>query len=137
MVVHRKGTSHQVPDALSRINVLDASTTAETVANFEESSDELYVERRKQVQQEIDKWPDWRVKGNRLYHLKSDHVKKVIEGTTDRWKLVLPKAFREKIFKENHDLPTAGHLGITKTFLWIAQAYFATSSHAKFVKCTK
>jgi hypothetical protein len=32
--------------------------------------------------------------------------------------------FREKIFKENHDLPTAGHLGITKTFLRIAQAYF-------------
>jgi hypothetical protein len=48
----------------------------------------------------------------------------VIEGTTDRWKLVVPKDFREKIFKENHDLPTAGHLGITKTFLRIAQAYF-------------
>jgi hypothetical protein len=34
------------------------------------------------------------------------------------------KDFREKIFKENHDLPTAGHLGKTKTFLRIAQAYF-------------
>jgi hypothetical protein len=53
-IVHRKGTSHQVPDALSRINVLEVSTTAKTVANFEEPSDEWYeyVERQKQVQQE-------------------------------------------------------------------------------------
>jgi hypothetical protein len=115
--VHRKGTCRQVPDALSRINFLEASTTAETVANFEEPANEWYVERRKQEQ---DKWPDWRVEGN---YLKLDQVEKVIEGT-DRWKLVVRKDFREKVFKENHDLPTAGHLGITKTFLRIVQAYF-------------
>jgi hypothetical protein len=74
--VHRKGTSHQVLDALSRINVLEASTTAETVANFEEPSDEWYVERLKQVQQE----PDWRVAGNQLYHLKLDQVEKSDRG---------------------------------------------------------
>jgi transposase len=123
-VVHRKGTLHQVPDALSRINVLGASTSAESVVDFDDLQDKWYVERRNLVQQEPEKWPDWRVEGNRLYHLKLDQLGKVIDGTTTKWKLVVPKNFREKILGESHDLPTAGHLGITKTFLRIAQTYF-------------
>jgi hypothetical protein len=57
---------------------------AEILAKFEEPSGEWYIDRRKQVQQEPDKWPDWRVW---LYHLKLHQVEKVIDGTTDRWKL--------------------------------------------------
>jgi hypothetical protein len=35
---------------------------------------------------------------------------------------VIQQAINMEILKESHDLPTAGHLGITKTFLYIVQA---------------
>jgi hypothetical protein len=89
-VVHRKGTLHQVPDALSRINAVEAATSAKSLVNFDDPPNEWYIGRRRLVQQEPDKWPDWRVEGNRLYHLHLDQLGKVIDGTTTKWKLAFP-----------------------------------------------
>jgi hypothetical protein len=71
-----------------------------------------------------DKWPDWKVENGRMYHLRLDQLGKVIPGTTDKWKLVVPLDFRARVLEENHDLPHEGHLGITKTFLRISQDFY-------------
>ena len=38
--------------------------------------------------------------------------------------LVLPKCFRQPVLQLAHDLPTAGHLGVTKTTKRILQQYY-------------
>lgn len=42
----------------------------------------------------------------------------------DPWKLCVPKHTRHAVLQENHDLPTAGHLGIAKTTARIVQRYY-------------
>jgi hypothetical protein len=110
-VVHRKGTLHRVPDALSTINAVEAATSAESLVDFDDPPDEWYVERRRLVQQEPAKWPDGRVEGNRLYHHDLDQLGKVNDRKTTKWKLVVPKTFREKILKESRSpySRTPGH----------------------------
>jgi hypothetical protein len=70
------------------------------------------------------KWPDWKVGNWKLYYLYLDQVGKSIDETTDRWKLVVPAEDTEQVLTENHYRPMAGHLGIAKTFLNIAQLYY-------------
>lgn len=46
---------------------------------------------------------------------------------TDRgkaWKLCVPQPLRNRVLRENHDAPTAGHLGIAKTIARISQNYY-------------
>jgi transposase len=120
-VTHRKGNLHKVPDALSIIPELTA-LQMETV-DFSKITDPWYQHRLRQVQESLGDWPDWNVDNGRLYHLRLNLLGSVVEGTIERWKLVVPLDFRHIVFEENHDVPTAGHLGITKTFLRIARSY--------------
>lgn len=40
------------------------------------------------------------------------------------WKLVVPKAARERVLRESHDVPQAGHLGTDKTFRRVVYSYY-------------
>lgn len=40
------------------------------------------------------------------------------------WKLCIPRSLRAQVLAENHDTPTAGHLGIAKTISRVAQNYY-------------
>ena len=43
---------------------------------------------------------------------------------SDPWKLCVPKNYREQVLTENHDVATAGHLGIAKTSARVALRYY-------------
>lgn len=138
-VVHRKGTLHKVPDALSRIpensNIPRSTSDVENQylaamhlqdfpIDFANIKDPWFIGRRKQVLEEPDKWPDWQVSEDRLYHYRLDQLGQMLENTIDKWKLVIPREFRSQVLKECHDEPQSGHLGIAKTFLRISQKYY-------------
>ena len=49
------------------------------------------------------------------------------DGKTERWQLVVPHSYKDKVLKELHSSRTAGHLGVNKTrervrerFYWVA-----------------
>lgn len=44
-------------------------------------------------------------------------------GEDAQWKEVIPREQRNLIIKNNHDVPTSGHLGIFKTFHRLAEQY--------------
>jgi hypothetical protein len=46
--------------------------------------------RMKQVEQFHNECPDWKIENGRMYHLRLDQLGKVISGTVDKWKLVVP-----------------------------------------------
>ena len=142
-VIHRRGALHKVPDALSRIPettaLVEEKLNLVTHLNFDwdQVQDTWYLHRKKQVQENPDKWPDWKLEGNKLFHYRLDQLGKVLEDSVDHWKLVIPLELQDRVIFENHDNPMAGHLGILKTFLRVAQTCFwpkMFNSIAKYVK---
>lgn len=131
-IIHRKGKEHVVPDALSRaVPILDELkiplATIEVApinaALPNTPSDRWYEAMIKRVQQKPITYSNWKVLNNVLYkHVKGDYPD--LRDQTDNWKQVIPKPGRKDILKLYHDEPTAGHLGIFKTFKRIAQMYY-------------
>jgi len=59
-----------------------------------------------------------------LYFLKPKLVVSEVVEDLDRWKLVLPREYRNETLRESHDAPQAGHLGVEKTYQRVAVNYF-------------
>ncbi|KAK9879484.1 hypothetical protein WA026_006553 [Henosepilachna vigintioctopunctata] len=113
-IEHRKGVLNVVPDALSRsIDLIDVK---------ELTPDTWYSEMVKNVRKFPSKYPDFQVQNDCLYK----HVRHgfKIDSNLSEWKLVIPTANRLKILKENHDLPTSAHFGISKTLARITEHYY-------------
>lgn len=123
----RKGKSNLVADALSRdLNTNENHTedfTDETAFVIDVSDQCVwYRNLSKAVSANPDRYPDFSVKDGLLYR----HLHHSL-NFTDRdkaWKLCVPEPLRRKVLSENHDAPTAGHLGIAKTIARITENYY-------------
>lgn len=117
-VIHRKGSEHQAPDALSRapLDYDGESIDLITVDNLPQ--DKWYVEMLQLVQSKPESYPAWKVEGNQLYKVVR------INNEETQWNRVVPKDFRNQVFEECHDHPLAGHMGVEKTFNRIRQLYY-------------
>ena len=83
-IIHRKGASHVVPDALSRID-------QDCVAGIEEITDAWYIKRITDVQKWPDKFRNWQIENGLLYIHKEDHLLDPVTNREYAWKLVVPK----------------------------------------------
>jgi len=112
---HRPGKLNVVADALSRteVAVVDVSLPV---------SDKWYTRIESGVTQCPERYPLFQLRDGRLYH----HSRTQPEPVTnvDPWKLVLPSKYRSEALAECHDLPTASHLGINKTYNRLADLYY-------------
>lgn len=116
-VVHRKGSEHVVPDALSRaVPRVDAVEKVDVL-------DKWYRRLRQKVQDEPAKFPLWRVENGKLFK-RVDVVYPELTEDADGWLLVVPKEDRSKIISAHHDPPTSAHLGIFKTSTKISRKYY-------------
>lgn len=126
-IKYRKGKSNHVADALSRdpLNDKDQSEefTDETAFAIEENDQcEWYRNLLKATIANPDRYPDFSVNDGLLYR----HMHHSL-NFTDRgkaWKLCVPEPLRQRVLAENHDIPTAGHLGIAKTIARISENYY-------------
>ncbi|XP_070132608.1 uncharacterized protein [Drosophila bipectinata] len=67
------------------------------------------------------KFPDYVEEGGLIYR----HVPhRAGSDEVASWKLCVPMEMRQQVVKENHDAPTAGHLGVRKTIARRAARYF-------------
>lgn len=112
-IIHRKGKSHVVPDALSRaIAYVDVS---------ENDYDDWYRNLLGKINSNPQKYPKWCIREGKIYKL----VNTTFSLNEDHdWKLVVPKSLRKSVFFENHDAPSSGHLGYFKTKKRIALWYY-------------
>ena len=115
-LIHRKGASHQVPDALSRAFVCSVKTEG-----FK-SEDPWYNRKFAEVSQHPDRHPGWRVTNNELFHYKAN--RRVLPVDAPNWKLVVPKELRSEVLRKCHDEPTAAHFGFFKTYRRVSTDYF-------------
>lgn len=105
-VIHRKGSLHVAPDALSRINCSVLHITDEVL---EEGCRNLSA----QVEAEPTKYYLFRVRDGIVY--KRCNLVNPASSMEDPWKVVVPVALRRQVLREHHDEPTAGHFGIGET----------------------
>lgn len=117
-IKYRKGTINVVPDCLSRIGMVNA-VTADSQA---QQVDTWYEELMKNVEQDKDQYPDFRILNGGLY--KNCVTADEMGIRTHRWKRVVPVAMRHDILRRFHDLPTAAHLGYDRTINKIQQDYY-------------
>lgn len=130
-VVHRKGKDNIVPDTLSRNLIVPENIISSIVVD--DTGDKWYLKMLKLVNEDPLKYPKWRVADKKLYKYVSSDFPELFDEV-DFWKLVIPKDKRREILYNGHDICTAGHFGIYKTFNRIARLYYWPSMRADITK---
>lgn len=117
-IVHRKGKDSVVPDALSR--AVPAIGSLDT--NMESKTPDIWHQKMlRHVRSDPEKYPLWRLEKDILYkRVQSKHS----ELRDIEWLQVVPKDRRKEVIRQNHDPPTCGHLGISKTLGRISEKYY-------------
>lgn len=132
-VEHRRGTTNEAPDALSRMfdvdedplgweKVIDEIVQNRTQLNTIQGPD-WYKTKFKLVETQPDRFPEWKIDNNDLFYYKPDYEKALIDDENP-WKKVIKPEDVLNILRENHDLPHSGHLGRDKTLDRIRQNYY-------------
>lgn len=75
------------------------------------------------VREYPDRYPDFTV-SNELLYKHVYHAHDYVSRQGKAWKLCLPESKRLQVLQQNHDAPTAGHLGIAKTIARVASKYY-------------
>lgn len=121
---YRKGVLNKIADALSR-NPTDPPPSEEELLTISETDIcPWYEKKRSEVQSHPDLFPDFCVRDGKLFRHFLDMTDAKEAEMQDPWKLCVPKSARPRVLQENHDQPTAGHLGIAKTTSRIAARYY-------------
>ena len=101
-ILHIKGSSHHVPDALSR---MFESVTPEEILLVKDSVPSWYNRRFQAVSAFPERFPTWKVVDNKLYHYRPNPlVTDFVDDLVD-WKLVPTDLERESVLIEAHDNP--------------------------------
>lgn len=117
-VIHRKGKDHLVPDALSR-----AVPIVETIEDDDaEVTDKWFKTMKQRISKTPEKYPLWRIEPSGKMFRKTKPRYPALGGSG--WLEVIPREKRSDIIHHHHDIPTCGHMGVTKTTSRITQKYF-------------
>jgi len=122
-VEHRKGALHAVPDALSRMYESDDPEIS-ALSWAEETGDDWYLAKLKEVREKPHANPTWKVVGGNLYTYRPEDLLSELAEDDEAWKLVVPRERRRQVLEECHDAATAGHLGREKTLARVSRFYY-------------
>lgn len=125
-IKHRRGVDNVIPDALSRAFPVSAISSSDIL----DSKDQWYMTLRNGCLNSPQQYPNYLIKDDILYRLTKSKCSLNDEFS---WKIVVPSELREKVISENHSQPSAGHLGIFKTYHRLMLRYFWPGMHKDVV----
>ena len=67
---------------------------------------------------------EYTLRDGRLYRLILHTLDFNDTDPNDQWKICVPRAEQERVLRESHEEPTAGHLGIAKTLVRLSRQYY-------------
>lgn len=124
-IEHRKGSDNVVPDALSRLIMVDAVDVPVRV------SDDWYDNIFKNCQTHPLNYPNFCIKDNKLYRYSKSKYNLISEFD---WKEVLRVDKRENAIRACHSEPTAAHLGVFKTHRRLCLQYYWPGMHKDVIE---
>lgn len=91
---------------------------------MKEDVTDWYEVRKKLIQANPQKFPDWYVDGDLVHvHRPNSWIDPIIEDF-EVWEVVLPKKLRERAMDDTHDVSQSGHMGIDKKYHRLQQYYY-------------
>lgn len=122
-IIHRKGSSMQAPDALSR-NPEERSLEDErlevAVLDFPETiQDSWYMSLMSKISENPEEYEKFCLKDNKIFKLITVHPTLPL-----KWVQLVPKDLRDAALKECHDEPSSGHGGWFRTFQRVRAKYY-------------
>ncbi|KAF2891617.1 hypothetical protein ILUMI_14556 [Ignelater luminosus] len=122
-IQYRKGVLNRVADTLSQNPQPNQEDGSREVNAVQIPKCSWYHKKLQAVQQHSDQHPDYCLRNDSLYrHFPLNSLKN--EKSAEQCTLCVAVPFRTRVLEENHDAPTAGHLGITKTINRITHRYY-------------
>lgn len=134
-LIHRKGSSNVVPDALSRIpcdevsdeDIKSSNTDEYTqeIAYFEIDVDRIepwYDNLRTKILNNPMAYPQFKVENNFIFKFVPSKLS--LKNNLPEWKFVVPKPQREEVMKSCHDQPLCSHFGFYKTLSRIQEHFY-------------
>lgn len=134
-IVHRRGKENTVPDALSRSVPIVNELSIDPLP-FPNFRDAWYLKMVGKISDRPLDYPLWRVKDERLYR-KVRNPYPGLEQECFDWKTVVPKSHRHDLIKAHHDIPTAGHFGVHKTYYRLLRKYYWPKMRADIARYVK
>lgn len=123
-IIYKSGKKHQDADCLSRNPLAEFDEKPEeipfldTLGNFKD--EQIKDQKLALIREKLSKHQECK-----NFHLQDEILyKKNFDPFGKKWLLVIPRHLRIDILQNNHDAPTAGHLGFTKTYDRIRKKYY-------------
>ncbi|XP_076299573.1 uncharacterized protein LOC143218325 [Lasioglossum baleicum] len=118
-IQYRPGKLNHVADALSRIEPVPGVSLLRTKPR----NDSWYEKKMEAVQHDPASVPNSRIYEGKLQRRIPHQLDYNEPDSGNAWRICIPATDREAVLRQFHDDPTAGHLGIAKTSVRIAQRY--------------
>lgn len=128
-LIHRKGSSNVVPDALSRIPIQESVNVLFTTWS---ATDSFYDNLKSKILASPDSFPQWKVENNLIY--KFIPFSSPVRTNVQEWKLLVPKKHRKEVVGTLHDPPTSAHLGFYKTLARVSEYYYWPKMRSDILK---
>lgn len=117
---YRKRKDNARNDALCE--PLNDTVPIDVITFPEQLHDRWYNKMTENIEANPDDYPRWKIQDNKIYKKITDRHH--FPNPAYEWKLVVPNKLRPEILKQFHDEPTAGHLGVAKTYDRIKRSYY-------------
>ena len=102
-VEFKRGSSHTVPDALSRMYQDEEQIQIAILEPSETIKDKWYIERHKSVPESPKDYKNYKIVNCLLYYYWPNPRLAALTDEQNDWKLAIPKNDRERVLIECHD----------------------------------
>lgn len=132
-IIHRKGSSNVVADALSRL--YESNVHIDVIEVNDTALDKWYLTLRRNIRDSPSQFPQWKIENGTLYKFLPNKLPLITN--LPEWKILMPKSQRNEVIRSCHDTVTSAHFGFYKTLARVQDLYYWPHMRRDILKYVK